>query len=164
MVPQYKLLFFTVVALLAAASSCLLAQEQATPSPEPGRALAAVKLGDKWGFVDKKGKLAIPMRFEATTGFYEQLAAVTIGKKTGYVDRSGRLVIPAEFDFGFPFLEQLADVRLTPKGYQPDWSRFKNRIFKSPQPGKHLINCHSYNFKTHADSRALKRMTLRIAI
>jgi len=49
--------------------------------------LAAVKIGDKWGYIDKTGKFVIQPQFNYAQSFSEGLAAVKIGGKWGYISR-----------------------------------------------------------------------------
>ena len=63
----------------------------------------AVKKGDKWGFVDKKGKVIIDYKYEDAESFSLGLAPVSINGKWGYIDLKGELVITNEFDGAKPF-------------------------------------------------------------
>src|SRR5207249_1477743 len=91
--------------------------------------LAAVRLGDKWGYIDKQGMLVISPRFDRASMFAEGLAAVEIDRtgdrsavcqtddascvgKWGYIDKRGTLVIAAQFDAAEGFREGLARVEL----------------------------------------------------
>ena len=80
-----------------------------------GRAL--VKLGEKWGFIDKTGKLVIPPQFEKAGGFSEGLAPVQRGEKWGFIDRTGKMVIEPQFGWPSqePFTEGLAAVSVDKK-------------------------------------------------
>ncbi len=70
--------------------------------------LAGVKIGDKWGFIDRSGKQVIPPKFDNVYPFSEDLAAVMIQGKYGFIDRSGKQVIPPTFDRVFSFKSGLA--------------------------------------------------------
>lgn len=74
------------------------------------RGLARVRRGDKFGFIDRTGKLVIKAQFDdAGSRFQEGLAAVNMGftrnvdpddsawslGKWGFIDRTGKFVIPA---------------------------------------------------------------------
>jgi hypothetical protein len=73
--------------------------------PKPFRnfseGLCAVRIGDKWGYIDKTGKVVIPAEYDSAGTFSEGLACVRKGLKVGYVDKTGRVVIPIELDW-FP--------------------------------------------------------------
>ncbi len=76
--------------------------ENATPAttcPE----LWPVKQGEKWGYIDKTGRLIVPFKYDMAGDFSEGLAAVHLKDKTGYIDKTGKLVIPIRFFSGFPF-------------------------------------------------------------
>jgi len=73
--------------------------------------LAAVQLGDYWGFVNTTGEVAIPIEFDRVGHFSEGLAFVEKGDKQGYINKMGEFVILFENAFiGSPFSEGLAAV------------------------------------------------------
>ena len=78
--------------------------------------LAAVGNNDgKYGFIDKKGELVIPMSFDVdelgvTSEFHEGYAVVCKNEKYGYIDKSGKEVIPCNYDAACNFSEGLAIV------------------------------------------------------
>ncbi|HEB90937.1 MAG TPA: WG repeat-containing protein [Deltaproteobacteria bacterium] len=55
--------------------------------------LAAVRIGDRWGYVDREGVFVIRPRFQHVMAFSEGLARVKLDDRYGYVDRNGKLVI-----------------------------------------------------------------------
>ncbi|HZU37703.1 MAG TPA: WG repeat-containing protein [Gemmataceae bacterium] len=84
--------------------------------------LAAFSVGDKWGYFDDRGRVAIQAKFFAAGQFAEGLAPVYVGGKLGrrfpfrfpigghwgYADKSGRVVIEPRFEHAEPFSEALA--------------------------------------------------------
>jgi hypothetical protein len=68
----------------------------------------------RFGFVDKRGKIAIPPALLDAYDFSEGLAAVRAEHSTepkyGYIDKTGKMVIGARFDQAYPFSEGLAAV------------------------------------------------------
>ena len=72
--------------------------------------LAAVKMGDKWGYINTKGKMVIAPQFDFAHDFYEGLAGVEIDKKWGYIDKTGKMVIAPQSGFGLAFSEGRARV------------------------------------------------------
>src|SRR5262249_9095623 len=71
--------------------------------------LAPVNQGDsKAGFIDTKGHIRIPMRFNGTFGFSEGLAAVLVGDRWGYIDTAGTMVIQPQYFHAEPFVDGLA--------------------------------------------------------
>jgi hypothetical protein len=72
--------------------------------------LAAVKIGSKFGYADRKGKIVIPAVYDMAHGFHEKRAAVQIGKKWGFIDPQGNMVVAAEWDGCDDYSEGLAAV------------------------------------------------------
>ena len=79
--------------------------------------LAAVKIGNLWGYIHKDGTMAIPPRFEDTSGFSAGLAAVRVNGRYGYIDTSGAFVIQPQFSQANGFAEGLAFVGDREAGY-----------------------------------------------
>lgn len=73
--------------------------------------MAAVKLNDKFGFIDLTGKEVIPLKYEAAGDFLEGLAPVYLKEKIGFIDKTGKEVIPLKYDYLSDFHEGLASVR-----------------------------------------------------
>lgn len=71
--------------------------------PKPFRnfsqGLCAVRIGDKWGYIDKTGTVVIPAQYDSAGVFSEGLACVRKGKKVGYIDKSGKVKIPIELEW-----------------------------------------------------------------
>lgn len=72
--------------------------------------LAAVKVKNRWGFIDKNGNIAIEPQYDNAFGFSEGLAAVEINKKYGFIDRNGKMVLAPQPIFPIAFSEGLASV------------------------------------------------------
>ena len=64
----------------------------------PSAGLAAVMVGEKWGYLDRKGTMVVPPRFEHVTDFAGGLAAAQEGGKYGFIDKTGAWVVPPRFD------------------------------------------------------------------
>lgn len=58
--------------------------------------LAAVQLNDKWGYLNKSGKMVLETKFDAVRDFSEGLAFVSDGEKRYYIDKSGRRLFDAK--------------------------------------------------------------------
>ena len=58
--------------------------------------LAKVKIGGKWGYIDKTGKYVVNPQFDEVWSFSEGLAGVIIGdwktSKWGYIDKTGKYI------------------------------------------------------------------------
>ena len=84
-----------------------------------GQVLAAVRLGNKWGYIDQTGKCVVHPLFDSAWNFEEGLAAVNvggsgwpkIGGKWGYTDKIGKFVIEPQFDGTWGFSQGLAPVQ-----------------------------------------------------
>ena len=72
--------------------------------------LAAVKIKNHYGFIDKHGDIIIDPKYDDASGFSEGLAAVKVGKKYGFIDRTGNMVLTPQFGFTIAFTEGLASV------------------------------------------------------
>lgn len=59
---------------------------------------AAVKKGDKWGYINTKGEEVIPCQYAMASPFCEDMAAILKDGKWGYIDRNGKEVIPANIE------------------------------------------------------------------
>ena len=80
--------------------------------PEEG--LIRVKNNGKWGFLDKTGNTAIPIKYEEAGNFSEEgLAVVKLNGKYGFIDKIGNSVIPFKYDDASGFAEGLAFVKLS---------------------------------------------------
>ncbi len=70
--------------------------------------LARVRKGDKFGFIDRTGKLVIEPTFDDATDFSGGSAVVTSGGKSGLIATNGTLLIPIEYDTLSNFVEDVA--------------------------------------------------------
>ena len=71
---------------------------------------AAVRVGDKWGFLDKKVELRVEAKFDEVRPFSEGVAAVRVGKDWRYIDADGRPAVPGRFNAAGGFSAALAPV------------------------------------------------------
>lgn len=68
---------------------------------ELSEGLARVKSGDKWGYIDKTGKVVIPVEYYSAKDFSEGFARVAkdnTGYSWGIIDKTGTSVLPFEYD------------------------------------------------------------------
>lgn len=72
--------------------------------------LAAVQMGDKWGFVDHYGQLVVTPQFEAVGAFSDGYAVAVVNGKAGYVDHKGQIAVQPRYSEAEPFSEGLAAV------------------------------------------------------
>ena len=66
---------------------------------------AAVKIGDKWGFVDTTGALVIEAQYDDALSFVNGFAAVCKDGKWGYINTSNEICIEFQFDDALNFNE-----------------------------------------------------------
>ncbi|MDR1706316.1 MAG: WG repeat-containing protein, partial [Clostridiales bacterium] len=72
--------------------------------------LAPVIKDDKWGFIDKTGKVVVPLEYDQVYSFSEGLAPVIKDGKYGFIDKTGKVVVPLEYDDVYNISEGLATV------------------------------------------------------
>lgn len=68
--------------------------------------------GGKWGFVDKKGRIVIPIIYDNVWLFNDGIAVVQVKGKWGFINKKGWVVVPAKYDYVEVFNEGLANVAL----------------------------------------------------
>jgi len=73
-----------------------------------GPGLWPVQQGEKWGYIDRTGRVVIPCKFTAAAGFSEGLAAAGIKERFGYIDKTGQFVIRPQFVAGYAFASGMA--------------------------------------------------------
>ena len=105
-----------ICALLLASSSCAprTAKRSAVARKASGPLFVIEEQG-KFGYIDRRGRVVIPSRFDYAFDFSEGLAPANlgadkggIGGKWGYIDTAGRFVIKPRFTLAEPFAEGLA--------------------------------------------------------
>jgi hypothetical protein len=64
---------------------------------------AAVRLKDKWGFIDESGKEIISLQYDDVKPFKRGFAQVQLNGKWGYIDIQGEKIIPCRYDTIFSF-------------------------------------------------------------
>jgi hypothetical protein len=97
---------------------------------KPTSGLFWVKKNNKWGCIDKTGKVRIPFLYDEASGFTrENRAAVAINGKFGHIDKSGKVRIPLKFDFASYFNNGLSMIRIKDKyGYMDSTGRYVTEI------------------------------------
>lgn len=93
------------------------------------------------GYIDKTGKLVIPMQYSFVGRFHEGLAIVQpVGSNYyGYINKEGKMVIPAKYSQGLHFSEGVATVQVT----EPNGKSYYEIIDKN---GKTLASHLPYDF------------------
>jgi WG containing repeat len=98
-----------MIVLVLLLSAMLLAAQAKSQNP---KALFPIEKDNKWGFIDRTGKVVIPLQFDSARNFHEGLALVTDKGKTLFIDASGQVVIKPEFDIVDDFSEGHAAVNI----------------------------------------------------
>lgn len=62
----------------------------------------------RWGFINKRGELVIPMIYERVGHFHDGLAPFRKAGKWGYLNRKGEVVVPSRFEEAEEFKNGLA--------------------------------------------------------
>ena len=106
-IPKKRLICLVVVAFL-----CAFGVRGQRPE---SKALFPVEKGGKFGFIDRTGKVVIPLQFDSANDFHEGLALVTSNRKTMFIDTTGKTVITPQFDIVNNFSEGLAPVNIGQK-------------------------------------------------
>ena len=116
----------------------------------------------KYGFIDKKGKLVIPMSFDVgeggeTSEFHEGFAVICKNEKYGYIDKSGKEVIPCKYDAANDFNDGMALVAINDKdnGYQFGYIDTE---------GKEVIPCQYCPAGSFSDGLAIVAKDLKFTI
>ena len=74
--------------------------------------LAAVRVDEKWGFIDKTGHLLIPLQYDYAWNFKEDVAAVKQNGKWGFIDKAGQEFLPFLYDEADSFSKGFAEVKM----------------------------------------------------
>jgi hypothetical protein len=72
--------------------------------------LFAIKVGDKWGYIDNIGKVVVKPQYERTFDLVEGLGRIMAGKMYGFVNSLGKIVIGAKYNDARDFSEGYAAV------------------------------------------------------
>ena len=67
---------------------------------------------DRWGYIDRAGKMVVNPQFDAARAFSDGLALVAIGNRIGFIDHDGKMVINPQFDAANDFRDGRAPVRV----------------------------------------------------
>jgi hypothetical protein len=90
---------------------------------------AVVGYEGKYGYINDKGILVIPMEFDFAYNFSEGLARVKKGNKFGYINTQGKLVIDFIYDDAMDFKNGIALVKIGTNRFfiTPDGNIKKNK-------------------------------------
>ncbi len=74
--------------------------------------IAAVRIGEKWGYIDKNGKLIGRIEYDNVAAFTEGSAVVKLKNKYGFINKKGQLITDIKFDDAKSFSENMAAVKM----------------------------------------------------
>ncbi|NOX93203.1 MAG: WG repeat-containing protein [Gammaproteobacteria bacterium] len=115
----YLPLFFLILCASTKAAPTGSVPQEVDPRDFPKasfhQGLAAVRLGEKYGYIDRSGRVVIAPRFQFAQIFSEGLARVVDNDRSGYIDQTGRVVITPQFHKAYKFSDGLARVCAPPR-------------------------------------------------
>lgn len=62
------------------------------------RGMASVRLNGKWGLINLKGEIVIPLLYDRELYCFDGLVSVCLNKKVGLLDTTGKVVTPIKYD------------------------------------------------------------------
>jgi WG containing repeat len=74
--------------------------------------LSGVLLNDKWGFIDRNGKLVIPYQFDEIQNFSGGVAMVKVGNLFGVINREGKWIISPIDESPIKFFQGISKLNL----------------------------------------------------
>jgi hypothetical protein len=108
---------WTCLALLVVLAELLFGETIRIPIKKKGAGpLFRIHYGDKWGFMDRTGRVVIRPQFSDVGDFFDGLAKILMPAGKGYkycfINESGETAIPCVFDNAGDFSEGLAPVKV----------------------------------------------------
>ncbi|PCJ28521.1 MAG: hypothetical protein COA97_00795 [Flavobacteriales bacterium] len=80
-------------------------------SPFCKEQLRCVHDGKKWGYLNNKGEIEIPIEYETVRAFSEELAAVEKDGKFGFINGLGEVIIPFQYESTSGFSEGVVAIQ-----------------------------------------------------
>lgn len=112
-----------IVVILIAGYFIFFSNGASTPSLD----IIPYKAGDKWGYIDREGKIVINPQFNSATVFIDGLALVqSADNKYGYIGVDGKYRIKPTYKSALPFSEGLACV--VPENGKPQFIDEKGNL------------------------------------
>ena len=79
--------------------------------------LTKIEKDNRYGFIDKKGKLTVPIEYDDVEDFKGGMAAVKKDNKWGFINNNGNLVIPINYNYTRTFNNGVAWVSNNSNGW-----------------------------------------------
>ncbi|GAB3231681.1 hypothetical protein GCM10027346_18330 [Hymenobacter seoulensis] len=80
--------------------------------------LVPFRQGSKWGYADQSRRLVLPLRYDETGPFVDEIAWVRQGQRYGYIDGGGNPVTPIRFTRAATFRRGRAAVELNGETFE----------------------------------------------
>src|SRR5258708_10520530 len=107
-----RILMKRLICLAAVAFLCFVSGRGQRPESQ---ALFPVAKDGRFGFINRAGRIAIPLQFDSVNDFHEGLALVTSNGKMMFIDTTGKIILTPQFDIVNNFAEGLAAVNIGQK-------------------------------------------------
>lgn len=69
-----------------------------------------IKVGQKYGYIDKTGKIVIEPKFPMALNFSDGMALIVENDLYGYIDHAGKIIVEPQYEDAQSFSEGLAAV------------------------------------------------------
>lgn len=105
-------LIFSLLLLPFFASSALAEKIESKPDTD----LLLINDKNLWGYIDRSGKIAIPVKYHSAYPFFNGMAKVSLNDKWGLIGKSGKEIVALKYDgIGNSFSEGMLRVCLNGK-------------------------------------------------
>ena len=82
--------------------------------------IRCVNLGEKYGYINSKGQIVIPLVYDYAYTFEDGYARVKKDGKYGFIDENGNIAIDIKYDYVNPFRDGKAKVELNDSKFEID--------------------------------------------
>ncbi|AZQ64239.1 WG repeat-containing protein [Flammeovirga pectinis] len=82
---------------------------------QPTEGFAAVKVGERYGFMDYLGRMRLSCRYQAVKPFSEGLSAFELNNRWGYINKEDQIVLQPKYQELMPLKEDMAKAKLRGK-------------------------------------------------
>jgi hypothetical protein len=87
--------------------------------------LAAVKKGNKYGYINRKGELVLPFVYDSVRSFKEGLAAVKQNGEYVFIDKNGQIIFSYDYDLPINKIGDFKEGWLSVMRIDTIWSAYK---------------------------------------
>lgn len=116
--------------------------------------IVGICIGNKVGYIDKKGNIIIPPGFDDGNPFFCGLAAVCVDDKWGYINKKGHFVIEPKYSKADDFLYGMAHVTLDGKlGFINRWEMLKRTFWLSEYGERENQRCRNRLWNSFTENK-----------